>query len=76
VFLANLWAFTTPLDLVAGTIKTTIFGLLIGLVACWHGYHTTGGAAGVGKSVNDTVVNATLLFFFANYLLTSALFAL
>ncbi|MFN7147647.1 MAG: MlaE family ABC transporter permease, partial [Myxococcota bacterium] len=76
VFLANLWAFTTPLDLVAGTLKTVVFGMVIGLVACWHGFYATGGAAGVGKGVNDTVVHAVLLFMATNYLLTSALFAL
>lgn len=76
VFLANLWAFTEPFDLVAGTIKTLVFGLLIGLVACWHGFFASGGAAGVGKGVNDTVVHAVLLFMGANYLLTSAMFAL
>lgn len=76
VFLANLWVFTVPFDLVAGVVKTLVFGLLIGLVACWHGFHASGGAAGVGKGVNDTVVHAVLLFFVANYLLTSAMFAL
>lgn len=76
VFLANLWAFTTPFDLVGGLLKTMVFGLLIGLIACWHGFYCTGGAAGVGKGVNDTVVHSVLAFFFANYLLTSAMFAL
>lgn len=76
VFLAHLWAFTTPLDLVAGLFKTVVFGAIIGLVACWHGFYATGGAAGVGKGVNDTVVRATLCFFAANYFLTSAIFAL
>ena len=76
VFLANLWLLTTPLDVVAGTLKTVVFGTLIGLIACWHGFNVTGGAAGVGRGVNDTVVHSVLLFFFANYLLTSALFSL
>lgn len=76
VFLAHLWAFTTPLDVVGGIVKTVVFGAIIGLVACWHGFYATGGAAGVGKGVNDTVVRATLGFFAANYLLTSAMFAL
>ncbi len=76
VFIANLWRFTTPFDLVGGAIKTVVFGLIIGVVACWHGFYATGGAAGVGQGVNDTVVRATLGFFVANYLLTSAMFAL
>lgn len=74
VYLANLWAFTTPFDLVGGVIKTAVFGLIIGLVATYHGYYASGGAAGVGKAVNDTVVRAALSFFAANYLLTSAMF--
>jgi phospholipid/cholesterol/gamma-HCH transport system permease protein len=76
VFLAGLWSFTAPIDLVAGTVKTLIFGALIGLVACWHGFFASGGAAGVGKGVNDTVVHSVLLFMAANYVLTSAMFAL
>ncbi len=76
VFLANLWKFTTPFDLVGGLIKTLVFGAIIGVVACWHGFYASGGAAGVGKGVNDTVVRSTLAFFVANYLLTSAMFAL
>lgn len=74
VYIANLWAFTTPFDLVGGTIKTFVFGLIIGLISTYHGYYATGGAAGVGKAVNDTVVRSALSFFAANYLLTSAMF--
>jgi phospholipid/cholesterol/gamma-HCH transport system permease protein len=49
-------------------------GIFLGLVACYQGYNTTGGAAGVGRAVNDTVVQAVLVFIVANYFLTSALF--
>jgi len=75
VFMANLWTFTHVGDLLGGIVKTATFGLIIGMVACYHGFHATGGAAGVGKGVNDTVVRATLCFFAANYLLTSAFFS-
>ena len=74
IFLAELWAFTSPIDLWGGLLKTTLFGAIIGLVACYQGYHASGGAAGVGRAVNDTVVYATLVFITANYFLTSALF--
>lgn len=75
VFFANLWQFTTPFDLVSGLVKSVVFGFLIAMIACYHGFFATGGAAGVGKGVNDTVVRATLAFCAANYLLTSAMFA-
>ena len=73
VFLANLWIFTTPLDVYAASFKSLIFGAIIGLVACYRGYFASGGAAGVGKAVNDTVVQSVLAIFVANYLLTSAM---
>ncbi len=74
VYLANLWAFTTPFDVIGGVLKTVVFGYIIGIIANYHGYFTTGGAAGVGRAVNDTVVRSSLSFFAANYLLTSAMF--
>ncbi len=74
VYWANLWAFTEPVDLFGGIAKTTIFGGIIGLVATWQGFHAHGGAAGVGRAVNDTVVIAVTAFIVANYFLTSAIF--
>lgn len=75
IFMANLWALATPMDVWGGAIKTTVFGAVIGLIAAFHGYYATGGAAGVGRAVNDTVVHSVLVFITFNYLLTSALFA-
>lgn len=74
VFMDNLWAMTAPFDLWAGLLKTLLFGAIIGLIAAWHGFHAKGGAAGVGRGVNDTVVHCTIAFFIANYLLSSAMF--
>ncbi len=74
VFLHNLWALTRPLDLWGGCLKTTAFGLVIGLIAAFHGSRARGGAAGVGRAVNDTVVQSVLAFVALNYLLTSLLF--
>lgn len=74
VFWANLWALSEPMDLGGGILKTTVFGGIIGLVATWKGFYATGGAAGVGRAVNDTVVIAVTAFVIANYFLTSALY--
>ncbi len=73
-FMAELWSFMQPIDLYGGVLKTTVFGLLIGLISCYHGYRASGGAAGVGKAVNDTVVHSVVAFITMNYFLTSALF--
>lgn len=74
-FLHELWSLTTPADLWMGPLKTLVFGACIGLVASYHGFFATGGAAGVGRAVNDTVVRSVLFFIVVNYFLTSALLA-
>lgn len=74
VYFANLWALTGPMDIVGGLFKAAVFGALIGLVATYYGFHATGGAAGVGQAVNDTVVISITTFIVANYFLTTALF--
>lgn len=73
-FMAELWAFTEFHDVWGGMLKTFCFGTLIGTIACYQGYTTTGGAAGVGRAVNDTVVYAVMAFIVSNYFLTSAIF--
>ena len=74
IYWANLWALTQGSDLVGGFVKTFVFGAIIGLVACYQGFFASGGAPGVGRAVNDTVVIAATTFIVANYFLTSALF--
>ncbi|MFH1467940.1 MAG: ABC transporter permease [Pseudomonadota bacterium] len=73
LFLSEMWNLTVPADVWGTVLKTTIFGAIIGVLACWLGYTTQGGAAGVGRAVNDTVVYSILAFIAANYLLTSFL---
>jgi len=43
-------------DIVAGAIKSFLFGLIIGLVSCYKGLSVTGGAAGVGSATTSSVV--------------------
>lgn len=45
-------------DIVAGTVKSFLFGLIIGLVACYKGLTVRGGAAGVGDATTSSVVVA------------------
>lgn len=45
-------------DIVAGIIKSFLFGLIIGLVSCYKGLTVRGGAAGVGNATTSSVVTA------------------
>lgn len=49
--------------------KTAVFGFIIGSMACYLGYNTSGGTSGVGKSAMIAVVLATLLIIVADVVL-------
>lgn len=42
------------------TFKTAVYGLIIGLIACYEGMRTRGGAEGVGRAATNSVVLASL----------------
>jgi phospholipid/cholesterol/gamma-HCH transport system permease protein len=51
------------LDVFSSLIKSAVFGLAIGLVACYAGYNASGGTTGVGKAANiAVVVSMTFIF--------------
>ncbi len=45
-------------DIITGVLKSLLFGLLIGGIACYRGLTVKGGAAGVGTSTTSSVVTA------------------
>ena len=45
-------------DIITGILKSFMFGLLIGAIACYRGLSVRGGAAGVGTSTTSSVVTA------------------
>jgi phospholipid/cholesterol/gamma-HCH transport system permease protein len=75
-FLENLFDFVRLVDIWGGIIKTSVFGFIIGLLSCYYGYYTTGGAEGVGKAANNAVIYSIITFLGINYFLTSALLSL
>jgi phospholipid/cholesterol/gamma-HCH transport system permease protein len=57
-------------DLASGVGKTFFFGFAIGLIACYNGLGTTGGADGVGRSTTATVVTASITVLVLDFFLT------
>src|SRR6266702_255711 len=45
-------------DIITAVLKSLMFGLLIGAIACYRGLTVKGGAAGVGTSTTSSVVTA------------------
>jgi phospholipid/cholesterol/gamma-HCH transport system permease protein len=58
-------------DVESGLIKAAVFGFIIALMGCYNGFHSKGGAQGVGTATTNAVVSASILVLAANYLLTS-----
>ncbi len=51
------------------TFKTAVYGLIIGLIACFQGMRTTGGAEGVGRAATNSVVLGSLFLILADVVL-------
>jgi len=51
------------------TFKTAVFGLIVGLIACFQGMRTRGGAAGVGRAATNSVVLSSLFVILADVVL-------
>ena len=75
VYLKNTWQFLELIDVVSGLVKAAVFGFLIALMGCYHGYHSKGGAQGVGSATTNAVVSASILILASNYLITEAFFS-
>jgi phospholipid/cholesterol/gamma-HCH transport system permease protein len=56
-------------DFLPPTFKTMVFGLIIGLIACFQGMRTRGGAEGVGRAATSSVVLASLFVILADVVL-------
>ncbi len=56
-------------DFLAPTFRTTVFGLIIGMVGCFQGMRTQGGTAGVGLSATSSVVLSSLFVILADVFL-------
>ncbi|MFW5661816.1 MAG: MlaE family ABC transporter permease, partial [Oceanicaulis sp.] len=71
VYIKNTVDILERWDVISGLIKAAVFGFLLTLMGCYHGFHAEGGAQGVGRAATNAVVSAAVLIFAANFLLTS-----
>ena len=57
-------------EFVMGLVKGFFFGGTISIVSCHWGLRVTGGAEGVGRAVNNSVVTSAIAIFVVNFLVT------
>jgi phospholipid/cholesterol/gamma-HCH transport system permease protein len=70
-YMDNSFAFVQLDDITLGIVKATVFGFIIGLMGCYHGYNTRGGAEGVGHATTVAVVYASVGILVSDYFITA-----
>lgn len=72
-FVSELLSQITSGSLLEALLKAAVFGGLVGLLACSNGLAASGGAEGVGRAANRTVVQAILAIAGLNAAITALL---
>jgi len=73
-YMASAIGFAVEKDLFVGLLKATVFGLVIGTVSCHEGFSTRGGAVGVGRATQRSVIASFLLILMLGYMVTRAFY--
>ena len=75
LYLSSTFDILTTSDVVVGLAKAGVFGFIIALMGCYHGYNSKGGAEGVGAATTSAVVSASILILAFDYVMTELFFA-
>lgn len=73
-YLRRTFEYLEFMDVTSGLIKSSVFGFIIAITGCYCGYHSKGGAEGVGKATTNSVVTTSILILLTNYLMTELFF--
>ena len=63
-------------DYLTATLKTSVFGFIIGAISAYLGYNADGGSAGVGRASTRSVVFSSITLIVTNVLLVRVIFFL
>jgi phospholipid/cholesterol/gamma-HCH transport system permease protein len=73
-YLATTRRYLETDDIVSSLVKAAVFGFLLALAGCYHGFRSSGGAAGVGRATTNAVVSAFILILLFNLAITVLVF--
>lgn len=74
-YLHQTFKYLEAMDVISGLVKAAVFGFFISTLGCYHGYHSRGGAQGVGAATTKAVVSSSIMILIMNYLLTAIFFS-
>ena len=72
VFIATAFDSLRFVDVIVDTMKTSIFGFIVGIVSCYLGYNVRGGTREVGRAAMQAVVVSSLLILVADVVIVRA----
>jgi phospholipid/cholesterol/gamma-HCH transport system permease protein len=74
LYIARAFADMAWSNFIPPTLKTAVFGFIIGTVSAFFGYTTNKGAQGVGEAATNSVVVSSLLIILADVVLIKCIF--
>jgi len=74
LYIIRAFTHLTWSNFIAPTLKTVVFGFIIGTVSSYYGYTTNEGAQGVGRAATNSVVVSSLLIILADVILIKCIF--
>jgi phospholipid/cholesterol/gamma-HCH transport system permease protein len=73
-YLKSTFEFLEAKDVISGLYKASAFGFIVALMGSYHGFHSKGGAQGVGAATTHAVVSSSILILLCNYFMTAVFF--
>ena len=74
LYIQKTYNFLEYIDVISGLVKAAVFGFVVTLLGCYMGYHSSGGAQGVGAATTNAVVASAILILILNYLISQLFF--
>ena len=74
-YIEQTWDILEEMDVISGLVKASVFGFLVSMMGCYHGFNSGRGAQGVGTATTYAVVSASILILVFNYILTQVFFS-
>ncbi|MGE4314058.1 MAG: MlaE family ABC transporter permease [Pseudobdellovibrionaceae bacterium] len=74
-YISNSWDILESMDVISGLVKAGVFGFIVSMMGCYHGFNSGRGAQGVGAATTNAVVSSSILILIFNYILTQIFFS-
>ncbi len=74
-YLTQTWDVVESMDVISGLYKAGVFGFIVAMMGCYHGFNSDRGAQGVGAATTNAVVSSSIFILIFNYILTQVFFS-